>query len=141
MRPTAFFLAVGIAISLPTIGADNDKIEPGTHTDSVRIGMILKEGDWRLNLANNCLKRLFRADGGTQTAELLQILSVTDFDLSKVTIREAKQDPGRIRFGFEFTKPDALKTVYWEADCPVNGKTRAEETLGTSASVDYTRLR
>ena len=141
MRPRAFFLALGIAVSLTAVGADNGKIEQGTHTDSVRIGMILKEGDWRLNLANNCLKRLFRADGGNQTSELLQILSVTDFDLSKVTIREVKQDPARIRFGFEFTKPDALKTIYWEADCPVNGKTRAEKTHSTSASVEPTRLR
>jgi len=122
MRVAIFTLFV-LTASLFALGAvlqnDGSNINPGDQTDAIGIGIILKDGDWRMDLANNCLKELFKADGDGETAHLIRILNLTDFDLSRVSIREVMQDPNRIRFGFEFRKKLDLKTVYWEAECPV----------------------
>ena len=37
--------------------------------------------------------------------------------------------------GFEFTKAQALKTVYWEAECPVNGQPAVHERQTTTAQM------
>lgn len=79
--------------------------------------MVLKHGDARMRLADRCLESLFKVEGDGETAEGLRVLNLTDFDLTKVTVRQVT--PERVRFGFEFTKADELKTVYWEADCPL----------------------
>jgi hypothetical protein len=122
MRLALFtILALLVSSTAMTVVLQNDgsHIEPGDHTDAIGIGIILKDGDWRMNLANNCLKDLFRSEGDGETAHLIRILNVTDFDLDRVSIREVLHDPHRIRFGFEFRKKLDLKTVYWEAECPV----------------------
>ena len=135
-RATLFLLLIAFFLSAPALCAQDrsrlstiPRVDVHAHLGGdtqlmegyLKIGKILKEGDWQLNLANNCLETLFEAGGDSETSQLLQILSLTDFDLKKVTIKELKQDPTRVRFGFEFNKRDALKTVYWEADCPING--------------------
>ena len=119
MRTTIAILALGLASFTAAIKNDGSSIPPGTHTDPVEIGIILKDGDWRMHLAHDCLTSMFRTSGDSETAGMLRILDVTGFSLSKVVMKELKQDPNRIRFGFEFTKPEKLKTVYWEADCPM----------------------
>ena len=87
--------------------------------DPVEIAELLNHGDEKMNLADQCLQQLFREEGNGETARLLRILNVTDFELSRITIREIHEEPKRVRFGFEFRKPLDLKTVYWEQDCPV----------------------
>jgi hypothetical protein len=72
-----------------------------------------------MNLANDCLVKTFGAEQDGDTARLIRVLKLTGFTLSTVVMKEVKQDPVRIRFGFEFTKPEELKTVYWETDCAV----------------------
>ena len=99
---------------------DGSRIEPGTHSDPVDIGIILRDGDWRMDLANDCLAETFAVDENSEMARTLRILKLTGFSLSTVVMKEVKQDPVRIRFGFEFTKPQDLKTVYWETDCAVD---------------------
>ena len=115
------------------VGAGDGTVTKSTHTDSILIGKVLEDGDWQMNLANDCLRDLFRAGEKNRTSEMLHILALTDFDLTKVTVKEVKQDPSRIRFGFEFNKRKALKTVYWEAECPVNGHDPAEQQTTTAA--------
>ncbi len=119
MKTTIAVLVLGLATFFAALKNDGSRIAPGTHTDAVEIGIILKDGDWRMNLANDCLEETFGAEKDGDTAKLLRILKVTGFALSTVVMKEVKQDPARIRFGFEFTKPEELKTVYWETDCPV----------------------
>ena len=119
MKTTIVVLALGLATFFAALKNDGSRIAPGTHTDAVEIGIILKDGDWRMNLANGCLEETFGAEQDGDTARLLRVLKLTGFALSTVVMKEIKQDPVRIRFGFEFTKPEELKTVYWETDCPV----------------------
>ena len=119
MKTTIAVLVLGLATFFAALKNDGSRIAPGTHTDAVEIGIILKDGDWRMNLANDCLEETFGAEKDGDTAKLLRILKVTGFALSTVVMKEVKQDPARIRFGFEFTKPEELKTVYWETDCPM----------------------
>ncbi len=119
MKTSIVVLILGLATFVAALKNDGSRITPGTHTDAVEIGIILKDGDWRMNLANDCLEETFGADQDSDTARLLRVLKLTGFSLSTVVMKETKQDPVRIRFGFEFTKPEALKTVYWETDCAV----------------------
>ena len=119
MKTTIAVLVLGLATFFAALKNDGSRIAPGTHTDAVEIGIILKDGDWRMNLANDCLEETFGAEKDGDTAKLLRILKLTGFALSTVVMKEVKQDPVRIRFGFEFTKPEELKTVYWETDCSV----------------------
>jgi hypothetical protein len=119
MKTTTVVLILGLATFVAALKNDGSRIALGTHTDAVEIGIILKDGDWRMNLANDCLEETFGAGQDSDTARLLRVLKLTGFSLSTVVMKETKQDPVRIRFGFEFTKPEALKTVYWETDCAV----------------------
>ena len=119
MKTTIALLVFGLATFFAALKNDGSRIAPGTHTDAVEIGIILKDGDWRMNLANDCLEETFAAEKDSDTAKLIRVLKLTGFTLSTVVMKEVKQDPVRIRFGFEFTKPEELKTVYWETDCAV----------------------
>ena len=113
-------LILGMTTTFAALKNDGSRIAPGTHTDAVEIGIILKDGDWRMNLANDCLAQTFAAEADADTAKMLRILKLTGFTLSTVEMKDVKQDPVRIRFGFEFTKPLELKTVYWETECAVD---------------------
>ena len=119
MKTIVALLVLGLATMSAALKNDGSRIAPGTHTDAVEIGIILKDGDWRMNLANDCLAETFAAENDADTAKLLRVLELTGFALSTVVMKEVKQDPVRIRFGFEFTKPEELKSVYWETDCTV----------------------
>ena len=119
MKTIVALLVLGLATMSAALKNDGSRIAPGTHTDAVEIGIILKDGDWRMNLANDCLAETFAAEKDADTAKLLRVLELTGFALSTVVMKEVKHDPVRIRFGFEFTKPEELKSVYWETDCPV----------------------
>ena len=119
MKTTIALLVFGLATFFAALKNDGSRIAPGTHTDAVEIGIILKDGDWRMNLANDCLAETFGAEKDGDTAKLIRVLKLTGFALSTVVMKEVKQDPVRIRFGFEFTKPEELKSVYWETDCAV----------------------
>ena len=119
MKSTIAVLVLGLATFFAALKNDGSRIAPGTHTDAVEIGIILRDGDWRMNLANDCLEKTFGAEQDGDTARLIRVLKLTGFTLSTVVMKEVKQDPVRIRFGFEFTKPEELKTVYWETDCAV----------------------
>ncbi len=122
MKTTVALLVLGLTATSAMSAAlknDGSRIAPGTLTDAVEIGIILKDGDWRMNLANDCLAETFAAEEDADMARLLRVLRLTGFALSTVVMKEVKQDPVRIRFGFEFTKPEELKSVYWETDCTV----------------------
>lgn len=119
MKTTIAVLVLGLATFFAALKNDGSRIAPGTHTDAIEIGIILKDGDWRMNLANDCLEETFGTETDGDTARLLRVLKLTGFTLSTVVMKEVKQDPVRIRFGFEFTKPEDLKSVYWETDCSV----------------------
>ena len=137
MRTRITVLIASLVVTV--IGAYASGIDRKTHTDSVLIGQILREGDWRYDLAGNCLRELIRGGAENKTSHLLQILSLTDFDLTKITIKEIKQKPERVRFGFEFNKRDALKTVYWEAECPVDVEERELRKQTTTTRLEPTR--
>ncbi len=119
MKTMIVLVVLGLMATSAALKNDGSRIAPGTHTDAVEIGIILKDGDWRMNLANDCLTKTFAAEDDPDTAKLLRVLELTGFALSTVVMKEVKQDPVRIRFGFEFTKPEELKSVYWETDCTV----------------------
>ena len=112
MKTTIAVLVLGLATFFAALKNDGSRIAPGTHTDAVEIGIILKDGDWRINLAHDCLEATLGAEKDGDTARLIRVLKLTGFTLSTVVMKQVKKDPVRIRFGFEFTKPEELKTVY-----------------------------
>jgi hypothetical protein len=119
MKSLIALLVLGALPLLAAIRDDGSQIDPGTHTDAVDIGIVLRDGDARMNLANQCLKRMLRDGSGGDKADLLRVLAITGFSLTKVSAAPLPEDPTRIRFGFEFSHREQVKTIYWEADCPV----------------------
>jgi hypothetical protein len=114
------FLAIVLLSTLPHAKLQNDgtPIAAGALTDAIDLAILLKDGDERMKLADGCLRQNFKVEGDGGSAELLRILGHTGFSLSKVTMVPPVEDGQAVRFGFEFTNADQLKTVYFETECP-----------------------
>ena len=125
MKPLLALMVLAVVLLLPAL--KNEKTTP-VAPDSRVTAVLLEKGDWRLEAAEECLKHMLISDWDYGRTDLRGILRATGFSLSKVTVRKVLEDPSRIRFGFEFANPEAVKTLYWEADCRVEEPT-AEEKL------------
>jgi hypothetical protein len=88
--------------------------------------VVVEDDDLNMRLAHDCLARIRASKANDGDTVLVKVLAATGFKLEKVVAKEFKNDPRRIRFGFEFGNPNEVKSVYWEADCPV---TSSEELL------------
>jgi hypothetical protein len=113
MKNLVALLVMSAAALAPAFASGGGTTAPGAAVEVVSI----EDGDPRMELARDCL----RADRAGGTERVLRIFESTGFSLTKVTVRETKRDAAVIRFGFEFTNPDSVKTVYWEANCPSGG--------------------
>lgn len=113
------FIALVILATIPLFAAVQSETAQ-TETESGDLVVVLQNGDWRMEAAQDCLKQMLttRSDGGG--ADLSAILDATGFKLSKITAREIRQNPDRIRFGFEYGNREQVKTLYWEAECEVD---------------------
>lgn len=68
-------------------------------------------------LARECLDHIRQSARNDGDTVLVNLFAATDFKLTKVTARKLEGDADATRFGFEFRNRNAVKTVYWEADC------------------------
>jgi acetolactate synthase regulatory subunit len=114
MKNLIALLAMGAAALVPAVASDGGTTGESASTGAAATVVSIEDGDHRMELALDCLNA--DREGGTE--RVLRIFRSTGFSLTKVTVRETKRDAAVIRFGFEFTNPDSVKTVYWEADCP-----------------------
>jgi len=125
MKSLLTMTVLAVVLLLPAL--KNEKTTP-VAPDSRATVVMLEKGDWRLDAAEECLKHMLTSDWDYGRTDLRGILRATGFSLSKVTVRKILQDPARMRFGYEFVNPEAVKTLYWEADCRVEEPT-AEDKL------------
>jgi len=129
MKSLLMLVALAVVLLLPAL--KNEGTTP-TERDGGVTAVVLEKGDWRLDAAEVCLKQMLTSDWDYGRTDLRGILRATGFSLSKVTVRKVLQDPARIRFGYEFVNPEAVKTLYWEADCRVEDpEPSAEEKLAS----------
>ena len=116
MKSLLTLAALAVMLLLPAL--ENEETTPAGR-DGGKTVVVLDKGDWRLDAAEECLKQMLISDWDYGRTDLRGILRATGFSLSKVTVRKVMQDPVRMRFGYEFVNPEAVKTLYWEADCRV----------------------
>ncbi len=124
MKSLLALTALAVVLLLPAL--ENEVATP-VAPDSGATVVVLEKGDWRLDAAEECLKQMLTSDWDYGRTDLRGILRATGFSLSKVTVRKVLEDSTRIRFGYEFVNPEALKTLYWEADCRVAEPTAEDE--------------
>ena len=117
MRPILAVMAVAAVLSVPAVrgtGATDD-------SSVLAAAVVVDENDSQFELAQECLARIRASKANDGDTVLVKVLEATGFRLEKVLAKPYKDDPERIRFGFEFRNRDDVKTVYWESDCPVPG--------------------
>jgi hypothetical protein len=127
MRSLGTLIAIGMALST-AVGGPAPTPAPADAGHAV----VVEKGDRRWDTAQDCLAKMLTAESEYGRTDLRVVLQATGFSLSKVTVREVKQDPPRIRFGFEFDNREQVKTLYWEADCPAEGLEGAPDETRSS---------
>jgi hypothetical protein len=108
-------MAVVALLSIPAVRGE------GTSDDAsvLAAAVVVDENDSQLQLAHDCLARIRDSEANDGDTVLVKVLDATGFKLKKVLAKQYKNDPERVRFGFEFGNRDDVKTVYWESDCSV----------------------
>ena len=123
MRQIIALAAIAL-LALGAAGQGTDSPTPAAaDSDAGSTVVVLHQGDWRLDAAHDCLKEMLTSEWEGGATDLEFVLDATGFSISKITVRGLKQNPDRIRFGFEFVNREQVKTLYWEADCRVDDQT------------------
>jgi hypothetical protein len=117
MRPILALMAVVAVLSVPLVRGAGATDESSVLTAAV----VVEESDSQFEIAHECLARILASKANDGDTVLVKVLAATGFSLEKILAKQYKDDPERIRFGFEFRNRDDVKTVYWESDCPVPG--------------------
>lgn len=115
MRPIIALMAVVALLSIPAVRGEGS----GDDSSVLTAAVVVDENDAQLQLAHECLARIRDSKANDGDTVLVKVLDATGFTLKKVLVRQYKNDPERVRFGFEFGNRDDVKTVYWESDCSV----------------------
>lgn len=114
-------LVVGFLPVAVVVRGGGDRIEPGSGADADDVATLLADDGRRMELARACLRRMLTDPSAGGKADLVRVLEIAGFSLSKASATPLSDDPTRARFGFEYTHREQVKTVYWEAVCPVHG--------------------
>ena len=72
-----------------------------------------------MKLALDCLTQIRDSKANEGDTVLVKLLEATGFKLQKVLAKEFKDGSRRVRFGFEYSNGDELKSIYWESDFPL----------------------
>jgi hypothetical protein len=113
MKPIIALMAVVALLSIPGVRGEGASDSSSVLTAAV----VVAENDSQLQVAHDCLARIRASKANDGDTVLVKVLDATGFTLKKVLAKQYKNDPERIRFGFEFGNRDDVKTVYWESDC------------------------
>lgn len=114
MKLLAILVATGALLAMGAVLGEDERDE----SDLLTAAQVIRPDDYRMKLALDCLTHIRESKANEGDTVLVKLLDATGFELRKVSVREFKDNSGRVRFGFEFGNGQELKSVYWESDCP-----------------------